>query len=88
MSREPEGKYAADSTEEIARRHGHTGPTCCQECGTTEGLHFGSWFDPKTKESGDFFLCCSCGIKGGDTFIDHANCGIVETELAKELKKQ
>lgn len=69
------------STEEIARRHGHTGPTRCQECGTTEGVHFGSWFDPGTEESGSFLLCCSCGIKGGDAPADHLDCNTPATQL-------
>lgn len=69
------------STEEIARRHGHSGPTNCQECGTTEGVHFGSWFDPVTKKSGSFLECCPCGIKKGDFFIEHQDCGSIVTRL-------
>lgn len=69
------------STEEIARRHGHTGPTSCQECGATEGVHFGSWFDPETKKSGSFLECCSCAIKKGDFFIEHQDCGSLVTQL-------
>ena len=75
------GVVTADSTKEIARRHGHTGPTGCQDCGTTQGVHFGSWFDPKTGESGDFFQCCSCGLKAGDPPIDHAYCPTADGTL-------
>ncbi|MFF1702583.1 hypothetical protein [Streptomyces sp. NPDC058252] len=63
------------TTTDIARAHGHSGPTNCQDCGTTEYVHFGSWWNPETHEGGNFLLCCSCGIKGGDAFIDHADCG-------------
>jgi hypothetical protein len=62
------------TTTDIARRHGHTGPTNCQDCGTTENVHFGSWFNPETRESGNFLQCCACGIKAGDAPIDHADC--------------
>lgn len=63
------------TTTDIARTHGYTGPTNCQDCGTTESVHFGSWFDPKTRESGDFLRCCACGIKAGDPIYTHAECG-------------
>lgn len=63
------------TTDRVAHLHGHTGPINCQDCGTTENVHFGSWFDPKTRESGDFLQCCACGIKAGDALIDHADCG-------------
>ena len=62
------------TTTEIARRHGYTGPIVCEDCGTTESLHFGSWFDPKTQESGDFLQCCACGIKAGDPAYVHDDC--------------
>ncbi|MEU6674791.1 hypothetical protein [Streptomyces sp. NPDC046925] len=62
------------TTTDIARRHGYDGPTGCQDCGTTRSVHFGSWFDPKTKKSGDFLLCCACGIAAGDLPADHADC--------------
>ncbi|NYV73123.1 hypothetical protein [Streptomyces sp. UH6] len=64
-----------NSTTEIARRHGHAGPTNCQDCGTTENVHFGSWFDPATGESGNFLQCCNCGIKAGDPIYVHAEDG-------------
>ncbi|MFE5217497.1 MULTISPECIES: hypothetical protein [unclassified Streptomyces] len=70
-------------TSTIARRHGHTGPTVCQDCGTTEGLHFGSWADPSTGESGDFLQCCACGIRAGDPAYVHANCA--PTNVPKEI---
>lgn len=60
------------TTTDIARAHGHNGPTNCQDCGTTESVHFGSWFDPETKESGNFLQCCTCGIKAGDPIYVHA----------------
>ena len=63
------------TTTDIARAHGHTGPTNCQDCGTTESVHFGSWSDPKTGESGNFLQCCACGIKAGDPIYVHAECG-------------
>ncbi|MFD9070562.1 hypothetical protein [Streptomyces lasiicapitis] len=62
------------TTTEIAARHGYTGPLVCQGCGTTERLHFGSWFDPATGESGDFLQCCACGIKAGDPADLHGDC--------------
>jgi len=62
------------TTTEIAHRHGHTGPTNCQDCGTTSNVHFGSWFNPETGESGDFLLCCACGIKAGDPAEVHGDC--------------
>jgi hypothetical protein len=66
------------TTTDIARRHGHTGPTNCQDCGTAEDVHFGSWFNPETKESGNFLQCCACGIKAGDPIYIHAECGAAE----------
>ncbi|MFF7200491.1 hypothetical protein [Streptomyces sp. NPDC008141] len=68
------------TTTDIARAHGHTGPTNCQDCGTTESVHFGSWWNPETHEGGNFLQCCTCGIKAGDTMVDHADCG---TEITK-----
>jgi hypothetical protein len=62
-------------TTAIARLHGHTGPTNCQDCGSPDNVHFGSWADPKTGESGDFLQCCACGIKAGDPLYVHAECG-------------
>lgn len=62
------------TTAEIARSHGHTGPIACEDCGTVRNLHYGSWFDPKTQESGDFLQCCTCGIKAGDPVSIHAEC--------------
>lgn len=63
------------TTTDIARAHGHTGPTNCQDCGTTESIHFGSWWDPKTHKGGTFLQCCACGLKAGDAPVDHADCG-------------
>jgi hypothetical protein len=63
------------TTTDIARAHGHTGPTNCQDCGTTESVHFGSWFDPQTQESGSFLQCCTCGLKAGDPVHVHAEAG-------------
>lgn len=63
------------TTTDTARRHGHTGPANCQDCGTTESVHFGSWFNPETRESGNFLLCCSCAIKGGDPVYVHSEDG-------------
>jgi hypothetical protein len=62
------------TTTDIARRHGHTGPLVCQDCGTTELLHYGSWFDPSTGQSGDFLQCCTCGITAGDPAYVHDDC--------------
>ncbi|MEW2463094.1 hypothetical protein AB0872_20620 [Microbacterium sp. NPDC047426] len=62
------------TTTDIARRHGHTGAIVCEDCGTTENLHFGSWFDPKTGQSGDFLQCCACGLKAGDPAYIHDDC--------------
>lgn len=67
------------STTDIARAHGHTGPTNCQDCGTTENVHFGSYWNPETKQGGDFLLCCACGIKGGDPIYTHVECGLPAT---------
>lgn len=75
------GKACASFTEEIARRHGHTESVACQECGTTESVHFGGWFDPKEKTSGPFLECCPCGIKRGDSLSDHSDCGSIATQL-------
>lgn len=66
---------ARTDTTTIAHRHGHTGPTNCQNCGTTENVHFGSWFNPATGKSGNFLQCCTCGINAGDHPADHADCG-------------
>lgn len=63
------------NTTDFARAHGHTGPTNCQDCGTTESVHFGSWFDPETKASGTLLQCCTCGIKAGDPMYVHAEAG-------------
>ena len=68
------------TTTEIARCHGYTGPMACQACGTTENLHFGSWFDPKAGESGDFLECCACGVKAGDPAEIHDDCEPDEPE--------
>ncbi|MFC8491819.1 hypothetical protein ACFUJU_13650 [Streptomyces sp. NPDC057235] len=62
------------TTEEIARTHGHTGPVQCEDCNTTQSLHYGSWYDPATGESGDFIQCCACGIKAGDPAYIHDHC--------------
>jgi hypothetical protein len=62
------------TTTDIARSHGYTGSMVCEDCGTTEHLHFGSWFDPETHESGDFLQCCACGIKAGDPVHIHDSC--------------
>lgn len=68
------------TTTEIARAHGYTGPPVCQDCGTSENLHFGSWFNPDTGESGDFLECCACGIKAGDPADVHGDCEPTETD--------
>ncbi|MEV0183838.1 hypothetical protein AB0I54_31820 [Streptomyces sp. NPDC050625] len=68
------------TTTEIARAHGHTGPTNCQDCGTTESVHFGSWFNPETRESGNFLQCCACGLKAGDPIHAHTDCGAAITQ--------
>jgi hypothetical protein len=73
------------TTTDIARRHGHTGPTSCQDCGTTENVHFGSWFDPKTRESGNFLQCCACGIKTGDPIYVHAECGAAAADYVPNV---
>lgn len=62
------------TTAEIALRHGHVGPTVCQDCGTARNLHYGNWYDPQTQQSGDFLECCNCGIKAGDAIEVHAHC--------------
>lgn len=67
------------TTNDIARAHGHTGPTNCQDCGTTENVHFGSWWHPETHEGGNFLQCCNCGIKAGDPMYTHAECGAPAT---------
>ncbi|MET8765829.1 hypothetical protein [Streptomyces sp. NPDC004658] len=74
LARLAEKETPMSTTTDIARRHGHTDPIACQDCGTTEGLHFGSWADPSTGESGDFLQCCACGIRAGDPAYVHANC--------------
>ncbi|MFJ4785485.1 hypothetical protein [Streptomyces sp. NPDC088794] len=68
------------TTTDIARAHGHTGPTNCQDCGTTESVHFGSWWDPKTHKGGNFLQCCACGIKAGDPISEHFDCGATITQ--------
>jgi len=68
------------TTTDIARAHGYAGPTNCQDCGTTESVHFGSWWNPETKEGGNFLQCCTCGLKAGDALIDHADCGAPATQ--------
>jgi hypothetical protein len=73
------------TTTDIARAHGHTGPTNCQDCGTTESVHFGSWFDPKTRESGNFLQCCACGIKAGDPIYAHAECGAAAADYVPNV---
>lgn len=62
------------TTTDIARAHGHTGPTRCQDCGTTENLHVVLWSDPRTGESGTHLECCTCGIAAGDPICVHAEC--------------
>jgi hypothetical protein len=73
------------TTTDIARRHGHTGAIACEDCGTAENLHFGSWFDPKTGQSGDFLQCCACGIKAGDPIYVHAECGAPATRYVPNV---
>lgn len=68
------------TTTDIARAHGHNGPTNCQDCGTTENVHFGSWYNPETKEGGSFLRCCACGIKAGDPISEHFDCGATITQ--------
>jgi hypothetical protein len=68
------------TTTDIARTHGHTGPANCQDCGTAENVHFGSWWNPETHEGGSFLQCCACGLKAGDALIDHADCGASITQ--------
>ncbi|TXS30750.1 hypothetical protein EAO71_20365 [Streptomyces sp. ms191] len=63
------------TTDDIARAHGHTGPTNCQDCGTTEFVHFGSYWNLETKKGGNFLQCCACGLKAGDHIADHLECG-------------
>lgn len=63
------------TTTDIARRHGHTGPTNCQDCDTTDSVHFGTWSDPENGDSGNFLQCCTCGIKAGDPIYIHAEEG-------------
>lgn len=62
------------TTTEIARRHGHTGPTLCHNCGTGTNLHFVIWGNPETGESGDFLECCRCGVAAGDPVEVHDEC--------------
>jgi hypothetical protein len=73
------------TTTDIARAHGHTGPTNCQDCGTTENVHFGSWWDPKTRKGGSFLQCCACGIKAGDPIYTHAECGAPATRYVPNV---
>jgi hypothetical protein len=73
------------TTTDIARAHGHNGPTNCQDCGTTESVHFGSWFNPETRESGSFLQCCSCGIKAGDPIYTHVECGSPATRYVPNV---
>ncbi|MFI2367270.1 hypothetical protein [Streptomyces sp. NPDC018833] len=68
------------TTSDIARAHGHTGPTNCQDCGTTENVHFGSWWSPERHEGGNFLQCCACGIKAGDPISEHFDCGAAITQ--------
>ncbi|GGV86828.1 hypothetical protein GCM10010294_67960 [Streptomyces griseoloalbus] len=68
------------TTTDIARAHGHSGPTNCQDCGTTESVHFGSWWNPETHEGGNFLQCCACGIKAGDPISEHFDCGAAITQ--------
>jgi hypothetical protein len=71
------------TTTDIARRHGYAGPMACEDCGTAESLHFGTWFDPSNGTSGDFLQCCTCGIKAGDPTYIHDDCEAdVEVEEA------
>ncbi|MFI6103202.1 hypothetical protein [Streptomyces sp. NPDC051310] len=72
------------TTTDIARNHGYTGPIVCEDCGATESLHFGSWFDPETHESGDFLQCCACGIKAGDPFYIHDGCESTADEIEED----
>src|SRR5690606_14208897 len=76
--RTPQGEPVT-TTIDIARTHGHTGPTNCQDCGTTENVHFGSWWNPETHEGGNFLQCCACGLKAGDPMYTHAECGAPAT---------
>lgn len=73
------------TTTDIARAHGHTGPTNCQDCGTTENVHFGSWWNPETREGGNFLQCCSCGIKAGDPIYTHVECGSPATRYVPNV---
>ena len=73
------------TTTDIARTHGYTGPTNCHDCGTTENVHFGSWFDPKTGESGTLIQCCTCGIRAGDPIYTHVECGEPATQYLPNL---
>jgi hypothetical protein len=68
------------TTTDIARAHGYSGPTNCQDCGTTDSVHFGSWWNPETQEGGNFLQCCACGIKAGDFISDHFDCGAAITQ--------
>ena len=73
------------TTTAIARAHGHTGPTNCQDCGTTENVHFGSWYDPETGKSGNFLQCCACGLKAGDPIYTHVECGTPATRYVPNV---
>lgn len=75
------------TTTDIARAHGHNGPTNCQDCGTTENVHFGSWWNPETQEGSSFLQCCNCGIKAGDPIYTHAEdgCGAPATRYVPNV---
>lgn len=72
------------TTTDFARAHGHTGPTACQDCGTTANLHLLMWAIPETGESGTSLECCNCGIAAGDSPADHADCELDEPEVIVE----
>ncbi|MFG3586590.1 hypothetical protein [Streptomyces sp. NPDC047990] len=75
------------TTTDIARAHGHKGPTSCQDCGTTENVHFGSWWNPETQEGGTLIQCCNCGIRAGDPIYTHAEeeCGAPATRYVPNV---
>jgi hypothetical protein len=68
------------TTTDIARAHGHTGPTACQGCGTADNLHLIVWAIPETGESGTSLECCNCGIAAGDPPEIHDDCEPDEPE--------
>jgi hypothetical protein len=68
------------TTTDIARSHGHAGPTVCQDCDTADNLHVVVWSDPKTGESGTYLQCCDCGIAAGDPLYVHDDCEPDEPE--------